>query len=422
MKIVIATSVYTPQINGVAVFSHNLAMGLARRGHEVVVLTPSQTGKKYSRLKDGVKIFYLKSTTFKVYPDQIHQVEPKKKILGREMPRFFYKHGFRASVFPARQIEKILNKFDPDIIHVQGSDPIGVTTVNYAHKHNIPVVLTEHNQPEVLTEPLHLPSLVQKPVDRILSAYFVDRQKKVDYVTMPTQLSIEHLLKGRDLGVPVEAVSNGVDLSAFKPGEASREVYTKYDIPTDVPIVLYTGRLDPEKKVGVVLEAFSEFLDKHKDNKLDRLSKALFVVVGDGVDKNRLILKAEKMGLSSSVRFLGRVVGDDLYNIYRMGEVFATASEIETQGIVLIEAAAASLPLIAVDAGAVKEICRDGQNGYLLEPGDTKGIAEAIDRILSDNELKARMSKKSLEIASEHDLNKTLDKFIRIYENLLKRV
>ena len=318
MKIVIATPVYAPQINGVAVFSCNLATGLARRGHDVVVLTPSQTGKKYSRMRDGVKIFYLRSTTFKVYPDQIHQVEPKKKFLGHEMPRFFYKYGFKASVFPGRQIDKILNKFDPDVVHIQGSDPIGVMTVNYAHRHDIPVVLTEHNQPEVLTEPLHLPSPVRKPVNGILTAYFVGRQKKVDYVTMPTKLSIEHLLKGRDLGVPVEAVSNGVDLSAFKSGKASRNTYAKYDIPTDVPIVLYTGRLDPEKKVGVVLDAFSEFLDKHKDNKLDKLSKALFVVVGDGVDKNRLISKAEKMGLLSSVRFLGRVVGDDLYDIYRM--------------------------------------------------------------------------------------------------------
>ena len=78
MKIVIATAVYYPMINGVAVFSHNLAVGLTQRGHEVMVLCPSQTGKNYTRVVDGVKTVYLKSVQAKIYPDQIHEV-PKKR-------------------------------------------------------------------------------------------------------------------------------------------------------------------------------------------------------------------------------------------------------------------------------------------------------------------------------------------------------
>ena len=110
MKIVIATAVYYPMINGVAVFSHNLAAGLAERGHEVLVLTPSQTGRRYTRTVDGVKVCYLSSTTVKVYPDQIHSV-PKKR-------RLFYKHGFKVSVFPGRQVRKILVEFAPDVVEV----------------------------------------------------------------------------------------------------------------------------------------------------------------------------------------------------------------------------------------------------------------------------------------------------------------
>lgn len=413
MRIVIATAVYTPMINGVAVFSHNLAVGLAARGHEVLVLTPSQTGKQYSREVEGVKVYYLKSTAFKVYPDQIHPARSH---------RFFYKHGFKASVFPARQIRKILNNFSPDVIHAQGSDPIGVASVNYAHKHKIPVVLTEHNQPEVLTEPLHLPTPIKKPVNKMLTTYFIGRQKKVDYVTMPTQLSIEHLLEGRDLGVPVEAVSNGVDLTAFTPGKAPRELYHKYGVPIDVPIILYVGRLDPEKNVRAVLEAFSKFLHFSKENKLDRLSKTLFVVVGDGVDKDNLAKKAAKLGISGAVKFLGRVVGEDLYNIYKIGDVFVTASEIETQGIVLIEAAATGLPLIAVDAGAVAEVCQNDVNGYLLKPGDIEGMANAMVQILENDEKRLKMAQASIKIAEKHSLEKTLDRFVQIYEKIVKRV
>ena len=121
MKIAIATAVYYPMTNGVAVFSHNLAVVLAKRGHEVMVLCPSQTGKNYTREVDGVKTVYLKSIQAKVYPDQIHPV-PKKK-------RLFYRHGFRVSVFPWREIKRALDDFKPDVVHVQVSDPVGLSVV-----------------------------------------------------------------------------------------------------------------------------------------------------------------------------------------------------------------------------------------------------------------------------------------------------
>ena len=161
MKVVIATAVYYPQINGVAVFSHNLACGLAKRGIEVMVLCPSQTGKSYTRTVDGVKTVYLRSVEAKVYPDQIHKVPEKHKICGIKLPRFLYKDGFRVSVFPYPEVKRALDEFGPDVVHVQVSDPIGLSVVSYARKKGIPVVTTEHNQPEVLTEPLHVPGFVK---------------------------------------------------------------------------------------------------------------------------------------------------------------------------------------------------------------------------------------------------------------------
>lgn len=414
MRIAIATSVYYPMINGVAMFSYNLASGLARRGYEVMVITPSQTKKRYSEIVNGVRVVYLKSTDIKVYPDQIHAVPEKRRI--------FYKYGLKASILPGGQVRRVLNGFRPDVVHVQGSDPIGLAVVSYAKKHHIPVVTTEHNQPEVLTESLHMPGIMRKPVNNVLTSYLVNRQGKSDYVTMPTKLAIQNLIGDKDLGVPVEAVSNGVDLTAFKPGKPAERIYQKYNIPKDVPVVLYIGRVDPEKNVGVALEAFSEFLKKCKDNKLDRLSKTLFVVVGDGVDRPRLEKEVTQLGLGDAVRLLGRVTGDDLNELYRLGDVFVTASEIETQGIVLIEAAASGLPLIAVDAGAVAEVCLDGQDGFLLKPGDVNGMAEAIYRVLSDDKLRKELSSKSLKVAQEHSLEHTLDKFLEIYEKVIKRV
>ena len=412
MRIAIATAVYFPMINGVAVFSRNLAVGLAARGHEVMVMAPSQTGRNYTRMVDGVKVCYLKSIKVKVYPDQIHDVPPEKEFLGKKWPHIWYKHGFRVSVFPKREIRRALDKFKPEVIHVQVSDPIGLSAVAYAKKHNIPVVTTEHNQPEVITEPLGVPKFIKKPVDALLAAYFVNRQGKSDFVTMPTGMAIEKLIGTRDIGVPVEAVSNGVDLGLFRPGKARREIYEKYGIPEGRPVVLYVGRVDPEKSVGTVVEAFKRARSK--------VPTAVLVVVGDGVDKARLEEVVREEGLSESVKFLGRVVGADLYEIYKVGSVFVTASEVETQGIVLIEAAASGLPLVAVKAGAVAEVCRNLENGFLCEPGDVAGISEAMVKILADDKVRKKFAARSVEVAGEHDFERTLDKFTKIYEKVIQ--
>lgn len=403
MKIAIATAVYYPQINGVAVFSHNLASGLVARGHEVIVICPSQTGKPSVKTIDGVKVHYVKSMQLKLYPDQIHDAASGKKL--------FYKHGFRVSLFPGKEIDEILAEFLPDVVHVQVSDPVGLAVVSWAKKHKVPVVTTEHNQPEVLTDPIHVPRVMKKPINKALSNYFRNRQSKSDFVTMPTKQAIDNLLfnTGKRLEVPIAAVSNGVDLKRFKPGKASPKIYTKYGLAIDEPTVLYVGRVDPEKRVEVVIEAFLKVLEK--------VPKAQLLIVGDGVDKVRL---ERKYGVINNIRFLGRISGDDLYELYKTGWVFATASEIETQGIVLIEAAACGLPLVAVDKGAVSEVCIDEENGYLCEPRSVSEIANAITTILTDDKLRKDFAKKSLEVAKEHDFETTLDRFINIYNKVTK--
>ena len=405
MKIVIATAVYYPQTNGVAMFSRNLAVGLAKRGHEVMVICPSQTGKSHEKKMDGVRVAYLKSINAKVYPDQIHVVPERKNFLGIKLPHIIYKHGFRVSIFPLVEIKRILDDFSPDVVHVQISDPIGLSVVSYARKNGIPIVTTEHNQPEVLMDPLKMPKMIKKPASALLSAYFRNRQSKSDFVTMPTKQAIRNLLSERDLGVPIAAVSNGVDLTHFKPGKAPKSIYEKYGVDADKLTVLYVGRVDPEKQVGTVAKAFLKA----------NINNSQLVIVGEGVDRARL---EKEYGKKKNIHFLGRVVGDELYELYKVGDVFATASEIETQGIVLIEAAATGLPLIAVDAGAVAEVCINNENGYLCSPGSVDEIARAMKKILTDDKLRVKFSQKSIKIAAEHDLEKTLDKFINIYNRV----
>lgn len=416
MRIVISSAAYYPMINGVATFAHNLAEGLAKKGNEVAVICPSFTGKRYVEKNGNLTIFHIKSVRLPVYPDQINEVPDGKKIFGKEVPRMFYKRGLWVSPAPYNEIRKIVKKYRPDVIHSQTCDPIGIAISMVARERKIPFITTGHTYPDTITGQLKALKLIKKPLDLALTNYLVDYQRHSDFATMPTEMAIEDLIlkRRRKFKVPFEALSNGVDLSAFKPGRANIKIYNKYKIPTDKKIALYVGRVDPEKTISRVIEAFSKVLEKVPD--------ALLLIVGDGIDKAHLEEQTKYLELEKSVKFLGKVLPPDLYEIYKIGDLFVTASEIETQGIVLIEAAATGLPIVAVDKGAVRDICKDKENGKLCQPGgDIEGLSEGMIEILSDNKLRLKYSEKSLELAKKHDLRNTIVRFEEIYLQAIEK-
>ncbi len=413
MKIAITSDIYYPMINGVAVFAHNLALGLAKNGHKVMVICPSFNGKKHRTTKDGVTTVYLKSRRFPFYPDQINKVPENKELFGKKLPRLVYKHGIWYAPYPYPEVKKALKKFKPDVIHNQTAEMIAIAVTSYAHKYNVPLVATGHAYPDNITGQFKALKPIKKPLDAVLRTYMASFLKHSEYATMPTEMAINDLVpkNRKHFQVTVEALSNGVDLSAFKPGKASDAIYKKYKIPKDRPIVLYVGRVDPEKSISNVVNAFAKIVKK--------MPEALMVVVGDGTDRQNLVDLADELGISDSVMFLGKIMSPDLMEIYKVGTLFATASETETQGIVLIEAAATGLPIVAVDAGAVKEVCQNNTNGVLCKPGDINGIASGIKKILDSKEIQQKYSKNSLEISKKHDLKNTLGRFEEIYKEAI---
>ena len=413
MKIVIASDIYYPMTNGVAVFAHNLALGLVKKGHEVMVICPSFSGKYHVTNDDGVKTVHLTSKRFPFYPDQIHEVPEKKEFLGMSMPRLAYKNGIWWATRAPFEVKKVLDQFGPDVIHLQTAETIALAVVHYARKKDVPLVTTGHAYPDNVTGQFKMLKPVKKPVDVALRTYMASFLKHAEYATMPTEMAIEDLIptNRKHFRVPVEALSNGVDLTNYKPGAPSAEVLAKYGIDMSKPRVLYVGRVDPEKSIERVVEAFVE---------VSRMvPEAELMIVGDGIARPELEKLVREKGLHDKVRFLGRVLPPDLHDLYRTGTLFATASETETQGIVLIEAAATGLPLVAVDAGAVRELCQDGVNGILCRSGDTQQMAEAMTRILTDAKLRAEYSAKSVEIAKKHDINHTLVRFEEIYKTAI---
>lgn len=413
MRIAITSDLYYPMTNGVAVFAHNLAKGLAQQGHEVLVICPSFNGRQHREKRDGVTTFYLRSIRFPFYPDQINEVPAGKEFLGMSLPRLAYRHGLWITVDPYPAMKKALNKFRPDVIHNQTAEMIAFAARRYAKKYDVPMVSTGHAYPDNITSQLKILKPIKKPLDAILRTYMASFLKHSEYATMPTEMAIDDLVpkKRKSFNVTVEPLSNGVDLSKFGQKKAPAKIYRKYHLPKDKPIALYVGRVDPEKSLSNVVSAFATVLDKVPDARL--------VIVGDGTDRRRLVDLAQALGIEKEVIFPGRIMPPDVMEVYRTAQLFVTASETETQGIVLIEAAATGLPLVAVDAGAVRELCQNRKNGILCRPGDVNKLARAMINLFTDEELRKKYGEYSLEIAKQHDLNRTLQRFVEIYEEAI---
>lgn len=414
MKIAITSDLYYPMTNGVAVFAHNLAKGLAKKGHDVIVICPSFTGKPHKVKRDGVTTHYLRSIRFPFYPDQINKVPEGKEFLGMPLPRLAYRHGLWITVDPYPEMKKILHRFRPDVLHNQTAEMVAFAVRRYAKKYDVPLVSTGHAYPDNLTSQLKILKPIKRPLDAILRTYMASFLKHSEYATMPTEMAIGDLVpkKRKHFQVTVEPLSNGVDLSQFGPKKASQKIYKKFHLAQDRPIVLYVGRVDPEKSISQVVTAFAGVLEE--------VPEAQLVVVGDGTDRRHLQDLVRALGIEKSVVFPGRIYPPEIMEVYRTATLFATASETETQGIVLIEAAATGLPLVAVDAGAVRELCQHKKNGILCQPGDVAEITDAMVKILKNPDVREKYSQASLEVAQKHDLNRTLQRFVEIYQEAIR--
>ncbi|MDB5163113.1 MAG: hypothetical protein JWO54_380 [Candidatus Saccharibacteria bacterium] len=387
MKILIASDLHYPTINGVASFSRNLARGLAAHGHEVLVIAPSQNGKKSKEVDGNHVIVRTVSVPFPFY------------------------QNYRISLNPIREVKKIVTDFDPDVIHIQMLMGIGQAAMKIGNKMGIPIVSTNHAIPENLMDNLRLLAPVSRPINYILKAYGARFHSKADYVTLPTQSAIDMLNAGDRIGVPMEAVSNGIDLARFTPTSATADTYKKFKIPTKVPIVSYIGRLDTEKHMPVLLKAFKIVKEA--------VPNAHLLIVGDGNDRPMLESLSRELGFKDSVTFTGRVSDEDLVELHKVGTVYCMPSPAELQSIATLEAMASGQPIVAVDAGALKELCQNERNGYLCDQDDSATIGECLTAIVTDSKKRTAMSKQSLEIAQTHDLQATLNKFEQIYTDLI---
>jgi glycosyltransferase involved in cell wall biosynthesis len=382
MKILIVSPTFFPDVNGASYFTRRLADYLYKMGHTVLVIAPSRFMHNENYNLNGVSVFGIRS-----FPTPIN--------------------GFRIGqpIFIKNTIYQKVKEFSPDIIHLQSHFLFGKVVVKIARELRIPVIGTNHFMPENLTHYLHLPKKVINWVNEFLWRDFAKVFNQIPFVTTPTEIAanlIRHRLK-----VPVIPVTCGIDLEAFNPKNDGEYLRKRYKIPKEKPVLLFVGRLDAEKRVGQVIEASAEALKK---------AAFTFVIGGKGFESNKLQKLADKLGIADSVIFTGFVPDEDLPSLYAIADCFVIACPFELQCIVVMEAMATGLPIIAVNAGALPHLVEDGVNGELFPPGDVKILTNKIVDFMINKEKRNKMGIESLHLIEKHGIKTMIEQYLAIYQ------
>lgn len=401
MRVLLVSEFYTPYYNGEVAVVRNLAHGLAKLGHDVHLATGSPTGKPYDERDGRVRVHRLKSVP--VTPTQ-------------------GKLGLRMTVFPRRRLEEVVRTVKPEVMHAHSPWPAGRSAERVARERHIPFMVTNHTLPENLINNLGPWRYLLPGITPVFWGWLMRFINRADYVTSPTETAIGYL-RDHGLRIPRQAVSNGVDLRRFRPAamrskaggskatrsRAAAALAKQLQLP-DKPTVLYMGRLDGEKRMDVWLEA-ARLVRRRVD--------AHFIIGGRGGELEKLRALAGELGIAEHVTFPGFIKEEALPELYRLSTVFAIASPAELQSLVTLEAMASGLPVVACDAGALPELCRDGKNGYLFPDGNASAMARRVIKILRYPKGGKRMGKESRRIVEQsHDLGDMPKRYVRIYKEL----
>ncbi len=380
MRIAVFTDCFFPSINGVVVSVANSSLHLARKGHKIMIFT-SKTGEKPSFIHRNISVVYF-------LPFDLFNL--------LKYPDFHF-------AFPDLSIHQKLRSFRPDIIHVHMPTPLGLFAVAISKLLNVPVVGTYHTIFPEFLEHSNVPKKIAKSnfAKKLMWDYSIKFYNSCNMIITPSA-SLKKELLNRGIKRPVKVISNGVDVRKFKPMKLRK--FGKR--------IIHVGRLSYEKRIDVVIRAFMLVAKKDRN--------AVLFIVGRGPEESALKKLAGNY-LNQRIVFLGFVEHDKLPKIYSGADIFVTASPIETEGLVVLEAMACELPIIGVNSMALQDVIKEGKNGFLCEPGNFVQISECMAKLLKNEGLRKTLGRNSIKFSEKFSLDRNLARLERFYHSLRKK-
>ena len=381
MKILITTDLYTTSTNGVVTSVKNLCGELEKKGHEVRILTLSETRHSYQ--KDNVS--YVSSVPIGVYPDV-------------RMPLNF-RHRYL----------KELIAWKPDVIHSQ-CEFFTLRFARYiAKKTKAPIVHTYHTLYEQYVTYIFPSRRLGKYIVSGGSRFLL---KHVDRIIVPTH-KVENALRGYKMKNAISVIPSGINLDqhAKRLEQAVRdEKRAALGIGSDCTVLLNLGRLGNEKNLDELVRFYA--------NSLETAPNTRFLIVGDGPAKAQLEKLAASLQISDRVIFTGMVKPSEVQEYYQLGDLFVSASTSETQGLTYVEAAANGLPLLCREDLCLKGVILQGENGYAYTCEEE--FLSYLQEIQNDPAWCTSAGKRSEQIAETFGKAAFGEKVERVYREVLQ--
>lgn len=385
LRIMMLSHGYPPTVSGVTLVVQKVSRSLVAGGNEVVVITASDRGVPYEYDDQGVKV-----------------------VRVRGLKNRFWKEG-PLPYLSRVSFRELIARYQPDIIHTHENVIFNLLLLKLHPELRIPIVSSCYFLPRFITHYMYFGAWGNRKLRGIIWKYIIHSLNQYDQVIFSTRTQrkdfIDHGLLARAV-----VISNGVDTSRYHGKNGFVEPAVLSRLPAG-PRVLFVGRLMKDKRIDLLIEAMVQ---------VNRVTPANLLVVGRGDERGELERLRDSLGLKDRVHFLGFVPEEDLPALYRASDLFAIASVCEVQSIPALQAAATGLPIVAADAAALPELVVPEVNGYLVKPGDSGALGEAILKVLSDRELAQTFGKASLEISAEHAEITTFKEYEQFYRQVLE--
>jgi len=384
MKIAFFTNCYKPLINGVVSSIVALRDAFERKGHHTYVFAPRVEG--YTDQEENVFRYHSVNLTHRVkYPIAIPL-------------------SLRAT--------KIINQFNPDIVHIHHPFVLSMPAIMYGVKLKIPKVLTIHTQYERYAH--YISPIPQIITNEAIRRIIFNLSDKVDVITTPSQ-SMKNLINHYGINKEIVVIPNAINLSFFqeKNEQQCRILKEQLDLGKDDIVILYVGRISFEKNIDKIINAIAIVRERKTKN-------VKLLLVGEGTAMKQVKQMVHSLDLTDMVKFVGAINGEMVKYYYQISDLFAFASTSETFGMVIIEAFASGLPVLAIKATGVVDIVTDGIDGILVED-DVSQFADGLEKIIKNRELRQKLSKGALNSAGFYSIDTISDQMLNLYQKLIQR-
>ena len=385
MRVLYCTDTYPPQINGVSIVTALSVAGLSRRGWSCAVAAPRYPADVHARWQGRSE------------PDAASEIVSVPSVAVPGYPEL------RLGLRGGGSVRRLVQRFRPDLVHCETEFTIGRMGQRAALAARLPLVSTYHTDFGRYAEAYGAPWL-----RRTVTGYLGRFHRRSRRVYTPSQVTRRELL---DLDLrEVEVWGRGVDTSVFHPGRRSQTLRAELGMGSRFTF-LYVGRLASEKRVDFLLEAF-----RRASTMVPRGVMHL-ILAGAGPCEPEL-----KAAAPPEVTFLGFLDRNTrLPDLYANCDAFVFASLTETLGLVLLEAMASGLPVIAAPAGGVQDHLRDGVNGLTYDPDDASAMARAMVMLAGEYELTRRLSRAARRTAESLSWERELDRLDASYREICER-